>query len=149
MLDQFFALQARGTTARTEILAGCTTFLTLSAILFVNPDILGQAGMDRGAVFVATCLAGAIGSLLMGLLANYPIAQAPGMGINAVFTFGLVKGMGLPWETALGAVFLSGLLFVLVSLLKVREWFVNAIPASLKRAITAGVGLFLALLALH
>ena len=149
MLEKLFALQARGTTARTEILAGCTTFLTMSAILFVNPDILGQAGMDRGAVFVATCLAAAIGSLLMGVLANYPIAQAPGMGINAVFTFGLVKGMGLPWETALGAVFLSGLLFVLVSLLKVREWFVNAIPASLKHGITAGVGLFLALLALH
>ena len=149
MLETLFALRARGTTARTEILAGCTTFLTMSAILFVNPDILGQAGMDRGAVFVATCLAGAIGSLLMGLLANYPIGQAPGMGINAVFTFGLVKGMGLPWETALGAVFLSGLLFVLVSLLRVREWFVNAIPASLKHAITAGVGLFLALLALH
>ena len=149
MLEQLFALQACGTTARTEILAGVTTFLTMSAILFVNPDILGQAGMDRDAVFVATCLASAIGSLLMGLLANYPIGQAPGMGINAVFTFGLVKGMGLPWETALGAVFLSGLLFVLVSLLRVREWFVNAIPASLKHAITAGVGLFLALLALH
>ena len=149
MLEKLFALQACGTTARTEILAGVTTFLTMSAILFVNPDILGQAGMDRDAVFVATCLASAIGSLLMGLLANYPIGQAPGMGINAVFTFGLVKGMGLPWETALGAVFLSGLLFVLVSLLRVREWFVNAIPASLKHAITAGVGLFLALLALR
>ena len=149
MLEQLFALKACGTTARTEILAGLTTFLTMSAILFVNPDILGQAGMDRDAVFVATCLASAIGSLLMGLLANYPIGQAPGMGINAVFTFGLVKGMGLPWETALGAVFLSGLLFVLVSLLRIREWFVNAIPTSLKHAITAGVGLFLALLALR
>ena len=92
MLENFFALQARGTTARTEILAGCTTFLTMSAILFVNPEILSQAGMDRDAVFVATCLASALGSLLMGLLANYPIAQAPGMGINAVFAFGLVKG---------------------------------------------------------
>ena len=149
MLEQLFGLKACGTTARTEILAGLTTFLTMSAILFINPDILGQAGMDRDAVFVATCLASAIGSLLMGLLANYPIGQAPGMGINAVFTFGLVKGMGLPWETALGAVFLSGLLFVLVSLLRIREWFVNAIPASLKHAITAGVGLFLALLALR
>ena len=149
MLEKVFALHARGTTVRTEILAGCTTFLAMSAILFVNPDILGQAGMDRDAVFVATGLASAIGSLIMGLLANYPIGQAPGMGINAVFTFGLVKGMGLPWETALGAVFLSGLLFVLVSLLRVREWFVNAIPASLKHAITAGVGLFLALLALR
>lgn len=149
MLKSPFALTAHGTTIRTEILAGCTTFLTMSAILFVNPDILGQAGMDRDAVFVATCLASALGSLLMGLLANYPIGQAPGMGINAVFTFGLVKGMGLPWETALGAVFLSGLLFVLVSLLRIREWFVNAIPSGLKHAITAGVGLFLALLGLH
>ena len=149
MLEKLFALKARGTLASTEILAGCTTFLTMSAILFVNPDILSQAGMDRDAVFVATCWAAAIGSLLMGLLANYPIGQAPGMGINAVFTFGLVKGMGLPWETALGAVFLSGLLFMLVSLLRVREWFVNAVPTSLKHAITAGVGLFLALLALH
>ena len=149
MLEQLFALKARGTTVRTEILAGLTTFLTMSAILFVNPDVLGQAGMDRDAVFVATCLASAIGSLLMGLLANYPIGQAPGMGINAVFAFGLVKSMGLSWETALGAVFLSGLLFVLVSLLRIREWFVNAIPASLKLAITAGVGLFLALLALR
>lgn len=149
MLEPFFALQAHGATARTEILAGCTTFLTMSAILFVNPDLLGQAGMDRDAVFVATALASALGSLLMGLLANYPIGQAPGMGINAVFTFGLVKGMGLPWETALGAVFLSGLLFVLVSLLRIREWFVNAIPTGLKHAITAGVGLFLALLALR
>jgi AGZA family xanthine/uracil permease-like MFS transporter len=149
MLEKHFALRAHGTTVRTEILAGCTTFLTMSAILFVNPEVLGQAGMDRNAVFVATCLASAVGSLLMGLLANYPIGQAPGMGINAVFTFGLVKGMGLPWETALGAVFLSGLLFVLVSLLRVREWFVNAMPSALKHAITAGVGLFLALLALH
>lgn len=149
MLEKRFALKAHGVSVRTEILAGCTTFLTMSAILFVNPDILSQAGMDRDAVFVATCLASAAGSLLMGLLANYPIGQAPGMGINAVFTFGLVKGMGLSWETALGAVFLSGLLFILVSLLRVREWFVNAIPSSLKHAITAGVGLFLALLALH
>ena len=148
-LESFFALKANHTTVRTELLAGCTTFLTMSAILFVNPDILSQAGMDRNAVFVATCLASAVGSLLMGLLANYPIGQAPGMGINAVFTFGLVRGMGLSWETALGAIFLSGLLFMLVSLLRVREWFVNAIPASLKHAITAGVGLFLALLALH
>ncbi len=148
-LEKKFFLKVNGVSVRTEILAGCTTFLTMSSILLINPDILSQAGMDRDAVFVATSLAAAIGSLLMGWLANYPIAQAPGMGINAVFTFGLVKGMGLPWETALGAVFLSGLLFVLVSLLRVREWFVNAFPANLKQAITAGVGLFLALLALH
>ena len=95
MLERLFALAANGTTVRREILAGCTTFLTMSAILFVNPDILAQAGIDHGAAFVATCLAAAIGSLIMGLLANYPIGQAPGMGINAFFTFGLVKGMGL------------------------------------------------------
>ncbi|WP_213780651.1 NCS2 family permease [Caballeronia sp. dw_276] len=149
MLDKYFALTANRTTVRTECLAGFTTFLTMSAILFVNPNILKAAGMDHGAAFVATCLAAAIGSLLMGLLANYPIGQAPGMGINAFFTFGLVKGMGLSWEVALGAVFLSGVLFVLFSLFKVREWFVNAIPAGLKLSISAGVGLFVALVALH
>ncbi|MCP9759105.1 NCS2 family permease [Aquitalea sp. S1-19] len=149
MLEKLFHIRAQGSSVRTEILAGFTTFLTMSAILFVNPDILAAAGMDHGAVFVATCLAGAIGCLLMGLLANYPIGQGPGMGINAFFAFGLVKGMGLPWETALGAVFLSGILFILVSLFKVREWFVNAIPACLKHSISAGVGLFISLIALQ
>lgn len=149
MLEKLFHIRAQGSSVRTEILAGFTTFLTMSAILFVNPDILAAAGMDHGAVFVATCLAGAIGCLLMGLLANYPIGQGPGMGINAFFAFGLVKGMGLPWETALGAVFLSGILFILVSLFKVREWFVNAIPACLKHSISAGVGLFISLIAMQ
>ncbi|MCW3480213.1 NCS2 family permease [Neisseriaceae bacterium JH1-16] len=149
MLEKLFLLSAHRTTVRTECLAGLTTFLTMSAILFVNPDILAAAGIDRGGAFVATCLAAAIGSLLMGLLANYPIGQAPGMGINAFFAFGLVKGMGLSWEVALGAVFLSGVLFILVSVLKLREWFVNAIPANLKHSIAAGVGLFVALVALH
>ena len=110
MLEKLFHIRAQGSSVRTEVLAGCTTFLTMSAILFINPDILSAAGMDHGAVFVATCLAGAIGSLLMGVLANYPIGQGPGMGINAFFAFGLVKGMGLSWEAALGAVFLSGIL---------------------------------------
>ena len=104
MLEKLFQLQAHKTSVRSEILAGLTTFLTMAYILFVNPAILGETGMDKGAVFVATCLAAAIGSAVMGLLANYPIAQAPGMGINAFFTFGLVKGLGLPWQTALGAV---------------------------------------------
>jgi len=149
MLEKLFSLSENRTTVRTECLAGLTTFLTMSAILFVNPDILAAAGIDHGAAFVATCLAAAIGSLLMGLLANYPIGQAPGMGINAFFAFGLVKGMGLSWEVALGAVFLSGVLFILVSVLKLREWFVNAIPANLKHSIAAGVGLFVALVALH
>ena len=148
MLERYFSLVANGTTVRREILAGLTTFLTMSAILFVNPDILSQAGIDHGAAFVATCVAAAVGSLIMGLLANYPIGQAPGMGINAFFTFGLVKGMGLSWQVALGCVFVSGCLFVLVSGLRIREWFVNAFPRSLKHSIAAGVGLFVALLGL-
>lgn len=149
MVESLFKLRAAGVSARGEVLAGLTTFLTMASILFVNPDILAQAGMDHGAVFVATCLAAAIGSAVMGLLANYPIAQAPGMGINAFFTFGLVKGLGLPWQTALGAVFVSGVLFMLVSITRLREGFVNGIPLSLKQAISAGVGLFIALIALQ
>jgi AGZA family xanthine/uracil permease-like MFS transporter len=148
MLDRFFKLSASGTNVRIEVLAGFTTFLTMSYIIFVNPSILSMAGMDKNAVFVATCLAAALGSALMGIVANYPIALAPGMGLNAYFTFSVVKGMGLPWQTALGAVFLSGLIFMAVSLFKIREKIVNAIPYSLKLAISAGVGLFLALIAL-
>ena len=149
MVESLFKLRAAGVSARGKVLAGLTTFLTMASILLVNPDILAQAGMDHGAVFVATCLAAAIGSAVMGLLANYPIAQAPGMGINAFFTFGLVKGLGLPWQTALGAVFVSGVLFMLVSVTRLREGFVNGIPLSLKQAISAGVGLFIALIALQ
>jgi xanthine/uracil/vitamin C permease (AzgA family) len=142
MLNKLFDLDARGTTARTEIIAGLTTFLAMSYIIFVNPDILANAGMDKGAVFVATCLSAAIGSAIMGLYANYPIAIAPGMGLNAYFTYGVVIGMGLPWQVALAAVFLSGLIFVALSLLPIREWIINAIPLELKMAISAGIGLF-------
>ena len=148
MLESYFQLRAHGTTVRTELLAGLTTFLTMAYIVFVNPDILSAAGMPRDAVFVATCLAAAIGSLVMGLYANYPIAMAPGMGINAYFAFVVVQGMGFSWQAALGAVFISGCLFIVVSLFKLREWIVNAIPRSLKLAISAGIGLFLALIGL-
>lgn len=148
MLNSYFKLDQHGTTVRTEILAGVTTFLTMAYIILVNPMILGDAGMDRGAVFVATCIAAAIGSALMGLYANYPIAQAPGMGLNAFFTYGVVLGMGYTWQVALGAIFLSGILFVILSVLPVREWVINAIPRELKMAISAGIGLFLAIIAL-
>lgn len=148
MLERLFGLKAHNTSVRTEVLAGVTTFLTMAYIIFVNPSILALAGMDEGAVFVATCLAAAIGCLIMGIWANYPIAMAPGMGLNAFFTFGVVLGMGKSWEVALGAVFLSGVLFILISIFKIREWVINAIPASLKLGIAAGIGLFLALIAM-
>jgi len=148
MLERTFALSDHGTTVKTEVLAGLTTFMTMAYIIFVNPVILADAGMDKGAVFVATCLAAAFGSALMGLWANYPVALAPGMGLNAYFTYGVVKGMGHAWETALGAVFLSGILFLLVSVTHLREWVINAIPRSLKLAIAAGIGLFLAIIGL-
>lgn len=149
MLERYFELQAHGSNLRTELLAGLTTFLTMAYILVVNPEILAAAGMPRDSVFVATCLAAALGSLIMGLYANYPIALAPGMGLNAYFAFVVVQGMGFPWQAALGAVFLSGCLFILISLLRIREWIVNAIPRSLKLAISAGIGLFLALIGLQ
>jgi AGZA family xanthine/uracil permease-like MFS transporter len=148
MLESLFHLRDHGTTVRTEIIAGFTTFLTMVYIVFVNPDILSAAGMPRDSVFVATCLAAAIGSLVMGLLANYPIALAPGMGLNAYFAFVVVGTLGYSWQAALGAVFLSGCLFVIVSLFRLREWIVNAIPRSLKFGISAGIGLFLALIGL-
>ena len=146
MLERIFKLRDHRTTVQTEMLAGLSTFLTMVYIVFVNPDILSSTGMPRDALFVSTCLAAAVGSALMGLYANYPIALAPGMGLNAYFAFVVVGTMGYSWRTALGAVFISGCLFLLVSLFKIREWIVNAIPASLKLAISAGIGLFLALL---
>jgi AGZA family xanthine/uracil permease-like MFS transporter len=148
MLERYFQLSAHGTTVKTELLAGLTTFLTMAYIIFVNPDILSAAGMPKDSVFVATCLAAALGSAIMGLYANYPIALAPGMGLNAYFAFAVVKGMVFTWQVALGAVFISGLLFIVVSLFKLREAIVNAIPRSLKFAISAGIGLFLAIIAL-
>ncbi|SDT25179.1 NCS2 family permease [Pseudomonas oryzae] len=148
MLERLFHLQAHHTTVRTELLAGLTTFLTMAYVLFVNPSILAKTGMDQGAVFVATCLAAALGSLVMGLLANYPIALAPGMGLNAFFTYTVVLTMGYTWQVALGAVFLSGLLFFALSIFRIREWIIHSIPLPLRTAISAGIGLFLALIAL-
>jgi AGZA family xanthine/uracil permease-like MFS transporter len=148
MLETYFQLKQNGTDVRTEVVAGLTTFLTMAYIVFVNPLILGDAGMDKGAVFVATCVASAVGTLVMGLYANYPLALAPGMGLNAYFTYGVVKGLHYPWQVALGAVFISGVLFMLLSVTRVREWIVNAIPQSQKMAISAGVGLFLGIIAL-
>jgi len=149
MLERYFQLRAHGTNVRTEIVAGFTTFLTMAYIMFVNPAILSDAGMDRGAVFVATCIGTAIGTLIMGLYANYPLALAPGMGLNAYFTYGVVKGMHYSWEVALGAVLISGVLFLILSLIRLREWIVDAIPSSLKMSISAGIGLFLGIIALH
>lgn len=147
-VKRYFGLDEAGTTLRTEILAGLTTFLTMAYIIFVNPAILGDAGMPKAAVFVATCLVAAIATLIMGLYANYPIACAPGMGLNAYFAYTVVKGMGFTWEAALGAVFISGCLFMVVTLLGVRGMIVNGIPRSIRAAITGGIGLFLAIISL-
>ena len=147
VIERYFGIDGRNTTIKTEILAGLTTFLTMAYIIFVNPDMLAKAGMDKGAVFVATCLASALGCFLMGLIARLPVALAPGMGLNAFFTFTVVLGMGKSWQVALGAVFISGLLFVLISAFKLREWIINAIPYTLKQGIVAGIGAFLAFIA--
>lgn len=149
MLTSRFALSENGTSVRTELLAGVTTFLTMAYIAFANPAMLADAGMDFGAVFVATCLAAATGSAMMGLFANYPIALAPGMGLNAFFAYGVVQGMGYDWQVALGVVFVSGVLFVGLSLLPVRGWIVDSIPSTMKLAISAGIGLFLGVIALR
>nr|WP_255754946.1 NCS2 family permease [Massilia sp. erpn] len=146
--EKLFKLRENGTNVRTEVVAGLTTFLTMAYIIFVNPSILSEAGVPRDAVFVATCLAAALGTLIMGLYANYPIGMAPGMGLNAYFAYAVVLGMGIPWQIALGAVFISGCLFVLISVFRLREMIVNGIPHSLRTAITAGLGLFLGLIAL-
>lgn len=148
ILERYFGLNAHGTNVRTEMLAGVTTFLSMAYITVVNPAILSDAGMDFGAVFVATCIAAAVGSVIMGVWANYPIAQAPGMGQNAFFTYGVVLGLGHTWEAALGAVLVSGVIFVVLSVLPVREWLINAIPKNLKLGISAGIGLFLGFIAM-
>ena len=144
-----FRLAEHDSSVRTELLAGTTTFLTMAYIVFVNPDILAAAGMERGAVFVATCLAAALGSLLMGLIANYPIGLAPGMGLNAFFAFSVVGGMGYAWPQALGLVFVSGCLFVLLTVTGARRWLVDGIPQALRCGIAAGIGLFLAFIGLQ
>lgn len=146
MIENYFGLSKRGTDLRREAVAGLTTFLTMAYIMFVNPQILSAAGMDQGAVFAATCLAAAFSSLLMGLYANLPIALAPGMGLNAYFAFTVVPAFGGDWRLGLGAVFLSGVAMLAISLSPLRAWFVNAIPRSLKLAIASGIGFFLALI---
>jgi len=148
VLNRLFKLEQNQTSPRVEGMAGLTTFLAMAYITVVNPSILADAGMDFGAVFVATCIAAAFGTIVMGLYANYPIAQAPGMGQNAFFTFTVVLGMGHSWQTALGAVFISGVIFVVLSVLPVREWLINAIPRNLKLGMAAGIGLFLGFIAL-
>ncbi len=148
-LDQYFRLSERGSDVRTELRAGLATFLTMAYIAFVNPQILGDAGMPFDAVFVATCVAAAIATLIMGLYANYPVALAPGMGLNAFFSYVVVLELGYPWEVALGAVFCSGILFVVLSVLPVRRWIIDAIPFGLKMGISAGIGFFLGIIALR
>ena len=148
-LNKFFKLDEHGSDVRTESMAGLTTFLAMAYITIANPSILSDAGMDFGAVFVATCIAAAFGTIVMGLYANYPIALAPGMGQNAFFTYTVVLGMGHTWQTALGAVFISGVIFVVLSVLPIREWLINAIPRNLKLGMAAGIGLFLGFIALE
>jgi AGZA family xanthine/uracil permease-like MFS transporter len=149
VIDQFFRLRENRTDARTEILAGATTFVTLAYILFVNPNILKDAGMPREATFAATCVASAVATLLMGLYANYPIAVAPGMGLNAYFTYAVVIGMHLPWQTALGAVFISGAVFFVLTVTRARAWIVEGVPPVLRSAIGVGIGFFIAFIGLR
>jgi AGZA family xanthine/uracil permease-like MFS transporter len=149
MLEKFFHLQENNTTIRTELVAGITTFMTMSYIIFVNPSILSEAGMDFGAVMVATIVASSTAMILMGLWVNYPIALAPGMGLNAYFTYSVCLGMGYPWQTALGAVFISGVLFLVLTFLKIRQLVVDSIPNSIKLATAAGIGLFIAFIGLQ
>ena len=148
MFERFFKLAENGTSVRTELIAGLTTFLTMSYIIFVNPEILSTTGMDRDAVFVATCIAAALGSAVMALVANWPIGMAPGMGLNAFFAFTVVAALGFSWQQALGAVFISGVIFVILTVTGVRSWLIAGIPHSLRSAIAAGIGLFRGIIAL-
>ncbi len=148
-LNGYFGLRQAGTDVRTETIAGVTTFLTMVYIVVVNPQILGNAGMDKGAVFVATCIAAAVSTFVMAFYANYPLALAPGMGLNAFFTFTVVLTYKYTWQQALAAVFCSGAIFLLLSIFPVRQYIINSIPRNLKLAISAGVGLFLAIIALE
>lgn len=149
MLEKFFHLAENGTTLRTEVIAGITTFMTMAYILAVNPAILSCAGMDGGAVFVATCLGAFVGTMLMAFLSNYPFALAPGMGLNAFFAFTVYGQMGYPWQLGLAAVFVEGILFIILSLTSVREAIFNAIPMGLKCGVSAGIGLFIAFIGLQ
>ncbi|MFZ4453463.1 NCS2 family permease [Salibacterium aidingense] len=148
-MERYFEFKKWGTGYKQESLAGLTTFLAMAYILFVNPSILAEAGMDEGAIFTATAVSAAVGTLIMGLLARYPIALAPGMGLNAFFTYTVVLTMGIPWQLALFSVFLSGLIFIFITLLGIREKIINAIPAQLKYAAASGIGLFIAFIGLQ
>ncbi|CUS25469.1 transport protein [Paucilactobacillus oligofermentans DSM 15707 = LMG 22743] len=148
-IKNYFQLDELKTNFRREILAGCTTFISMAYILFVNPSVLGQTGMDKGAVFTATAIASAIGCILMGVLAKYPIATAPGLGVNAFFAYSVVIGMGIPWQTALAGVFIAAIIFLLITIFKLREMIIDAIPSDLKFAISSGIGLFIAFIGLH
>jgi AGZA family xanthine/uracil permease-like MFS transporter len=148
MLEKFFDLKARKTDVNTEVMAGITTFMTMAYILFVNPSILGAAGMDKNAVLLATAIGAGLVTIMMGVFVNYPIALAPGMGLNAFYAFTVVIGMGVSWQVALGAVFISGLIFILLTVTKVRQLLVEGMPSSLKLAITAGIGLFITIIGL-
>jgi len=148
MLDKFFQFSERKTDLNTEIMAGITTFMTMAYILFVNPSILGAAGMDKNAVLLATAIGAGLVTIMMGVFVNYPIALAPGMGLNAFYAFTVVIGMGVSWQTALGAVFISGLIFILLTVTRVRQLLVEGIPASMKHAITVGIGLFITIIGL-
>ena len=149
LLERLFGLTRNGTNVRTEVIAGITTFLTMAYIVFVNPAILANAGMDKGAVFVATCIAAAVSTLIMALYANYPIALAPGMGLNAFFAFTLVLTYKYTWQQALASCSVSGVLAFIISVTPIREYVINSIPKNLKLAISAGIGLFLAIIALE
>jgi adenine/guanine/hypoxanthine permease len=142
-MNKFFKLQERGTSVSKEFVAGLTTFLAMGYIIFVNPSILGATGMDEGALFTATILVSVFGTLLMGLLANYPVAIAPGMGTNAFFAYTVVLGMGYSWEQALAGSFVAGILFLILSLSSIREAVINSIPMSLKHAVGVGIGFFI------
>lgn len=149
MFESLFKLREHHTTARTEVVAGLTTFLTMAYIIFVNPQILGTTGMDQGAIFVSTCLAAAIGCFIMAFFANWPIGMAPGMGLNAFFAFTVVGALGYTWQQALGAVFVSGVIFIILTATGIRAWLIRGIPKSLRSSIVAGIGLFLAFIALQ
>ena len=148
-LEEKFHLKEHNTSVQTEVLAGVTTFMTMAYILAVNPSILAEAGMDKGAIFTATAIAACIGTVLMALFANYPFVLAPGMGLNAYFAYTVVLNMGFSWQMALAAVFVEGIIFILLSLTNIREAIFNAIPMNLKHAVSAGIGLYIAFIGLQ
>jgi AGZA family xanthine/uracil permease-like MFS transporter len=148
MLEKLFHLKENSTDIKKELLAGFTTFITMAYIIFVNPQMMSNAGMELGAVFVGTCLAAALACIAMGFFANWPIGLAPGMGLNAFFTFTVVGEMGYPWEIALGAVFIAGILFMIMSITRMRQWMLESIPMNLRIAMGCGVGLFIGFIGL-